>query len=192
MAERLITFHLALSCESHEGWCRQMKLRRLRSHHPPLLLLLLLLLPPHWFYSCQPALSWDRRQCLISWADFHDEDLSRSRYTTEQTLPFINFKSPDQPRLIQQSREFDDPAVRTSFNMIQRVVFVVSVQILMLDQVPSKSSRVLNLFPRNRRKISIKFQWDLLIFKTKLFLQQKKKEIVSFSKMFHITENKVW
>ena len=152
MAERLITFHLALSCESHEGWCRQMKLRRLRSQHPPLLLILLLLLPPHWFYSCQPALSWDRRQCLISWADFHDEDLSRSRYTTEQTLPFINFKSPDQPRLIQQSREFDDPAVRPSFNMIQRVVFVVSVQILMLDQVPSKSSRVLNLFPPNRRE----------------------------------------
>ena len=64
-------------------------------------------------------------------------------------------------------------------NMIH-VVFEVSVQILMLDQVPSKSSRVLNLFPRKRRKISIKFQWDLLIFKTKLFLQQKK------TKMFNI------
>ena len=66
------------------------------------------------------------------------------------------------------------------------VVFEVSVQILMLDQVPSKSSRVLNLFPRNRRKISIKFQWDLLIFKTKLFLQQKKKERFRFSKRFTI------
>ena len=65
------------------------------------------------------------------------------------------------------------------------VVFEVSVQILMLDQVPSKSSRVLNLFPRNRRKISIKFQWDLLIFKTKLFLQQKKKERFRFCKMFN-------